>query len=195
MNGTVTGKWKRSSELFMNHVWPEFAGYCGNGRLQLIELVALDTLNLLDWYAGIDAFQIVNEMGVRGIASRVQWIAPNTKRWDSFTIRYELSMSGKPTEYQKRQEARKNGMGFIIPYFTCQAYFSKEDKLLSAAMIKTEELYAYIDSVGIDSIKSRANPEDGNLFKPVFWDKLKDLSSMLVYPHPKVAGLFQPDLF
>ena len=199
MNDIDTTRWKESAALFRDFVWPVFSDRCGGGVLQMVEMERdLGKTSIIDVYAGVDALQIVGRLGVRGIASRVQWMRPGVNPYNSFTIRYKLSRSNTVTELQKRQEAIKNGTGLYYPHFTCQAYFLEKSRgLLSAAIIRTDELYAYIDEIGgPDKLYSLTNSEDGNQFKAVFWSKLKSFPSLICYPMVKgLASQNQPSLF
>lgn len=69
----------------------------------------------LDMKAGIDAWQLVDNVGARGIASRVQF---DTKSWDTFTIRY-IRASGAETEFAKRLRALDDAAnGWASPHLT-----------------------------------------------------------------------------
>jgi hypothetical protein len=109
------------------------------GKIHTIENKDNEILMLLDTKSGIDYIR-ENDLGMQGIASRVQW----GKNWDTFTIRTKRH-TGTKTELSKRLEQIKNG--YFYPAFTLQAYFdNKQDmNLLSIAITKTLELYEFIE--------------------------------------------------
>jgi len=109
-----------------------------SGKIHSIENSDNHVLVLMDRRSGIDYIR-ENEHGLQGIAARVQW----GNAWDTFTIR-EKRHTGTITEMQKRIFQIENG--YFYPYFTLQAYFSdrKEMKFLSAAAVKTVDLYDFI---------------------------------------------------
>ena len=109
------------------------------GKIHTIEAQDNNVLILLDTLSGIDYIR-ENENGLQGIAARVQW----GNNWNTFTIRKERH-TGNKTEYQKRMEQIENG--YFYPFFTLQAYFNNrvENRLLSIAVIKTKELYNFIN--------------------------------------------------
>ena len=140
-----------SAKDFENVVWPVIRDSLGGGRIVPVETVT-DTIfaKEIDTLAGIDAWHILdNEMGMRGIASRVQW-----KRKEgiyahgfgkigycTFTIRWETANGGK-TEIHKRSYAIMSEPGEVLyPMWTVQAYLTEpEGEYLSGAIIHTEEL-------------------------------------------------------
>jgi len=87
--------------------------------------------------------------------------------WNSFTIRYARH-TGTETEYEKRQKQIKNG--YFYPAFTLQAYFDNrtDNNLLSIAVIKTMDLYRFID----DYPRYIKQNKSDNEFKIVFWGDL-----------------------
>src|SRR5690606_6164676 len=75
----------RSAAAFRDIVWPEIKQWCRGGEIIPVESVTESGFaSALDQLAGIDAWQAVEDIGMRGIASRVQWVA---KPYRSFTIR------------------------------------------------------------------------------------------------------------
>lgn len=111
------------------------------GRLISTELEGGQLAEIFDKYAGIDAIHIWRDK-VRGVAVRVQWGV----NYRTFTIRYKRR-SGAPTEYGKRLAAIHGNDGALYPYLTIQAYANKRDggSLLSYAVVKTADLYRYIE--------------------------------------------------
>lgn len=143
------------------------------GELISTELDGGRLAEIFDTYAGIDAIHVWRG-NVRGVAVRVQWGV----NYKTFTIRYRRH-SGAPTEYAKRIAALRGNDGAMYPYLTIQAYADKRDggKLLSYAIVKTADLYEFIDKRLIDvggvvsGIRSRKCPE-GNTFLYVSFDEL-----------------------
>lgn len=109
------------------------------GRIHTIESDSNQVLMKLDNLCGIDYIR-ENKHGMQGIAARVQW----GYAWNTFTIR-EKRHTGTKTEYEKRIHQINNG--FFYPYFTLQAYFDnrKNNNLLSIGVIKTLDLYQFIE--------------------------------------------------
>jgi hypothetical protein len=110
-----------------------------SGRIYTIESDSNQVLMKLDNLCGIDYIR-ENKHGMQGIAARVQW----GNAWNTFTIR-EKRHTGTKTEYEKRLYQINNG--FFYPYFTLQAYFDnrKDNNLLSIGVIKTLDLYEFIE--------------------------------------------------
>lgn len=106
-----------------------------SGEIHTIEQSQNEILIKIDTHSGIDYIR-ENEMGLQGIAARVQW----GRAWNTFTIRSERH-TGSKTELEKRIEAIRNG--YFYPAFTMQAYFDNKTDLncLSAAVIKATHLY------------------------------------------------------
>jgi hypothetical protein len=158
-----------SSDDFLHIVWPRISHYIGGGTVLPVETVVdKDFAKQLDMKGGIDAWQVIeNQMGLRGIASRVQW----GHNFDTFTVRYLLP-SGCKTEYDKRMYAIQNPeIGLVYPFLTIQAYLTdKKGSFTSAAIIKTKELYqSMIDHPAIWKDRTAAG---GNVFKYVDWEAL-----------------------
>lgn len=129
---------------FLRVVWPAVKGACGGGELVPVEAVtATDFAKVLDMQAGIDAWQVVDRCGMRGIASRIQWGA---KCWSTFTIRFSRT-SGARTEYAKRCWALEHpNQGWLIPSLTVQAYVEarRTGTLLGAGLVRTKDLFDYV---------------------------------------------------
>lgn len=143
-----------------------------SGKLVPVESVTAEgTTKDLDMLAGIDIWQIRQDKGMRGIASRLQW---GPKAWNTFTIRKKRS-SGAKTEYEKRIEAITTKV-WLYPFFTCQAYATerRSGDLLSVAIAKTETIFEMINQ-GLCFEKS--NSDDGNIFICIDWDDVKTYSS------------------
>jgi hypothetical protein len=139
----IAAAMKKSAADFLSLVWPVASELVGGGELHSVESAAqADTARQFDMLAGIDAWQIRGPFGIRGIASRVQYVHQPDP--DSFTIRYRRS-NGAETEYAKRTRAiREADEGYLFPHWTVQAFVTKKrDRLLSVAAIKTVALFAY----------------------------------------------------
>lgn len=132
-------KLRESARDFLEVVWPQIRNWFGNGELIPVEAVTESEMaKCLDRNAGIDAWYIETENGIRGIASRVQW----GKDWKTFTVRIK-TVFGSRTEYQKLSNAIKND--WLYPYWFVQAYLTESKKLLNVARCKTKDLIEYID--------------------------------------------------
>lgn len=96
---------------------------------------------LLDIYGGCD-FLLFNRrtLSIEGVASRIQ-IAE--KSFDTFTIRLQRE-TGTVTEFEKRKKAIKTDS--IYPKYTFQAYVSQDMKLLSMAIMRTVDLYKFVEN-------------------------------------------------
>lgn len=129
-------------------VWPAIKHFAGGGELFSLEEIADDWFRShLDLTAGVDALQITDDgKAPRLIASRVQWPPKGKRRYDTFTARRSRS-SGRETETAKRIAAiRDPRSGRVVPAITIQAYVDEREprSLISAAMVSTEDLYAYL---------------------------------------------------
>jgi len=111
-----------------------------SGRIHNVEGVDNEVLIMMDQHSGIDYIR-ENEIGLQGIASRVQW----GKAWDTFSIRTKRR-TGAETEFEKRKKQIKHN--YFYPFFTLQAYFDNrsDNNLLSVGIIKTTELYNIIEN-------------------------------------------------
>lgn len=135
-----------SSKSFFEDVWPAICNdeFIGGGTLTPVEGVTdADFARQLDIAGGIDAWQLVNSGGIRGIASRVQ----GASSYRTFTIRYQTAQGNK-SEYHKRLLAlREPDEGFVFPHFTVQAYICKEYEFQDIACIKTRYLINEVESL------------------------------------------------
>jgi hypothetical protein len=150
---------RRSARDFLETVWPRIASWCGGGELKVVEdVTAAEMARMLDVQAGIDAWQVSDGAGVRGIASRVQY----GTAYDSFTIRLSRP-SGAETEWHKRIRALEHrDEGWICPFFTCQAYLDAPGgDLLSVGLVRTEDLFAqaWIDRHDTSRVKTSPTSE------------------------------------
>ena len=169
MNDAVFKDMSRSSRCFINTVWPAIAGLCGGGELRPVELSSDDMAEQLDMLAGIDAWQIVKDTGIRGLAVRVQWCPES---YETFTVRYERR-NGAKTEYAKRVEAMVDDRrGWLFPHLTCQAYLTEREIMLSVAVVRTKDLYLWLDIQPSGWWKPIWNKDGSSSFQPVKWDDL-----------------------
>jgi len=84
MRQAVQEDLNESSKIFKRTVWPEIQSWFDNGQLIPVESVTASKMaDKLDVYAGIDAWHFKKEKGIRGIASRVQWLG---KAFNTFTV-------------------------------------------------------------------------------------------------------------
>jgi hypothetical protein len=213
MDAIVARDLSDSAHDFLRVVWPQAKAWCGDGVLRPVEAVGDDDdfNKQFDMLAGIDAWQIVDGEGIRGISSRIQW--PKEMKhegeiswpgqsdgldcwWESFTIRKKRS-SGAPTEWGKRIHALENrSKGFINPHLIIHAYVKRprrEGELLYACMCRSDDLFR----LATDEMKGKVwflqtNPSDGNEFAvfPVEW--LENLG-VRVRKYRKRSNAFQSE--
>lgn len=183
MRAEVARDLSDSAHDFLRVVWPKIKGLCQGGQLHPVEsVVAKDFERQLDILAGIDAWQVVDGIGIRGIASRIQWI-PDKGFWPTFTIRKSRS-SGATTEWDKRIAAISDSThGFIRPALIVHAYVQKPRRageLNYVCMVRADDLFQLatddrrsdLDLVqygDFEPDKNKAwyekkNPQDGNTF-------------------------------
>ena len=166
---------------FQRSVWPSIQKMLGGGRIEPVEAVVHEGFNKeLDTLAGIDVWHIVDSLGIRGIASRVQW---GNKSWNTFTIRLSRPKGG-PTEYEKRLLAIKNrNRGFLLPEVTVQAYMTnprRQGYVLNAGVINTIDLFTAVQRLYEESKPERhcwgmRKTEDGEWLIWVSWSFLSEL--------------------
>lgn len=94
----------------------------------------------LDSISGID-YLVENDIGLRGLAVRIQFGTP----YCTFTIRSKRN-TGTRTEEAKRLDQIEGG--YIYPYWTLQCYFTKSEnpQLISMAVVRTTDLYEYLEN-------------------------------------------------
>jgi hypothetical protein len=136
---------------FRDVVWPAIAPALGGGTLDPLEgIMDNDTAQRFDMLAGVDAWQwLPSGVGVRGLASRVQWHDPAWRMaWppNTFTVRRSLA-SGNDTEFWKRLHAiERKDEGLVYPHLTIQAYLdARGGPVNTVAAIRTEDLIRSID--------------------------------------------------
>lgn len=176
MRDTIARSLSDSSRDFVNLVWPAIKHLLGGGDIEAVEAVTTDrTTERLDWLAGIDAWHyLADDGGMRGIASRVQWLDPRFAAswpWRTFTIRRSLA-SGRPTEWHKRLEAvMDQDRGLLYPHLTIQAYLRAKvvGPVDSVGVVRTEDLVRYVDDNRCRIRKTRS----GETFFVIGWDELR----------------------
>lgn len=152
-----------SASCFKDIVWPAIRDVCGGGYVVPVEGVTVtDFAKTLDTLSGIDAWHVVDGLGVRGIASRVQW----GKDWGTFTIRKSRA-NGAKTEWHKIAEARDSiRRGFVRPHLVVQAYVNgTRDKplgLAAAYVVSASDLYRLCDESFKDQAWEERTVYDGN---------------------------------
>lgn len=171
MRADVERSISKSATALRDIVWPRIGPLVGGGRLVPVEDVTSPGFaRELDLLAGIDAWQIINEQRMRGLASRVQF---GSTDWATFTVRTSLP-SGQDTELQKRLTWLRSTDGTLGPHLTCQAYVDN-GRLVSAAIAETKHIIRIANiGVPVGLARERRNP-DGNRFVAVEWTTLIDL--------------------
>lgn len=152
---------RRSAATFRQQVWPHLSSPMGGGELIPVETVTESGFaTLLDRLGMTDAWQVVNDRGLRALATRVQW---TDRAYETWTIRSRLS-TGNATEYHKLTQ---DG-AWQLPHYIVQAYVRRDtDQLLSAAAIRTVDLQQMLRNGWHNATKR--NPQDGNEFLPIPW--------------------------
>ena len=147
-----------------------------HGDTRVVEGVMTDEMSqILDRMAGIDLWFFNENYGVRGIASRVQFISPNVKPYRTFTVRKNRD-SGTKTEYEKRKYAIENE--WLYPVFTFQGYIS--DAPLCFAVAKTVDILWMIEH-GFYSVKHTGKSQKGQAsFYVVKWDDMQKQNKNIV---------------
>lgn len=145
------------------------------GKFEVVEGITIDEMaKLLDTLSGIDVWHINNLRGIRGVALRIQ---TGDKNWHTFTVRNKRK-SGAKTEYEKRKYAIQNG--YLYPYLSIQAYISKNDKLLSFAIAKTEDIMSMIEQ-GFYKNKKTGKEQIGQAeFFVIDWYQMKEKGYKIV---------------
>jgi len=167
MRADVARDMTRSQSSFHDLVWPCIGPHIGGGRFISMENSGDNELrSLFDVKSGIDAWQILTDGGMYGIASRVQ---PSGSDWSTFTVRHSRD-SGAKTEWGKLRSAVYAKDSRVYPKWFIQAYTSKDHAtLLSCAAIRTAELVCHIDWLCQEDIDTRATSNARFWF--VGWDK------------------------
>ena len=145
MDSQLITNLKDSNYEFIRLVWDQIKNTVGGGELLPIETIQDNRIaKMLDMNCGIDFWQILNPSGIRGIASRVQWLDwySSLNPYNTFTIRYKKA-NGWATEYEKLKRAFTTP-GCFYPQYFCQAYVKlprREGDLISCAVADTKMYY------------------------------------------------------
>lgn len=155
MNKDVLSDLTSSASDFKRVVWPELSKEIEGGQLLPMETITDSNFaKQFDFLSGIDAWQIHPQYGIRGIASRVQWLDTTTAwyrchgPYNTFTIRYSRD-NGTKTEYAKRCDSilQHNKQGWQFPHLTVQAFIALpigSGMLLSCAVVRTKALFQFL---------------------------------------------------
>lgn len=175
-------KW--SQQAFIQLVWPCVKYFLGNGLLKSVELYTEKGFaRELDTLAGVDAWQVMNEEGIRALAQRTQKIKAGYEPFNTFTIR-EKRLTGAKTEFEKLTRAIivEPQRGFLHPAITCQAYVDEDlTQCLSACLVRTKDLISFAHS-HYDSLPRNYHDND---FLIVPWGRLKEEKVPIrTYPYP-----------
>ena len=158
-----------SAKAFLQVVSPKMLelGWIRGKVVPVESVTRQDITKDLDTLAGIDAWSVENNIGIIGIASRIQW---GTKNWGTFTVRYSRD-SGASTEYEKRLMAFQSEGKYLYPHYSCQAYIKERPcgQLLAVALAPTKDIWDMIDKgyAYKDQVKS-----NGAEFFVVRWDSM-----------------------
>lgn len=151
-----------SARLMRDIVWPTVSDTFGGGRLETVEGLTDPFATRLDQLAGIDTLWHKPSISAPfGVAARVL----NDIGFDTFTVRSKLP-SGAPTELHKRWEGIIHGA--MYPEWMIHAYI-KGGVVTSCALARTCNVLPAL------SIEERRNPQDGNWFKWVTFEKVPDV--------------------
>ena len=166
-----------SAHDFLRVVWPAVSKIVGGGDLRPVEAVASKGFQAdLDQLAGIDAWQVVQGKGIRGISSRIQWIAPGKPVFRTFTIR-KSRRSGAKTEWDKRIEGIANRQaGFIAPHLLVHAYIQtprRAGRLLYVAVCRVDDLFDFASENHRGTVWIERSAPDGNTFAAFRVDALR----------------------
>lgn len=183
MRSDVAKDLSDSAHDFLRVVWPVIKPWCGDGDLQPVEAVAPEEFEKqLDMLAGIDAWQIIENAGIRGIASRVQWPENDEKSgearwWETFTVRKHRT-TGAKTEWEKRKDGLDGSRGFIKPALMVHAYVQpprRRGALTYVCMCHADDLYKLAtDEMEGKVWYSETNSHDGNIFAVFRVSSLRD---------------------
>ena len=148
MNIHVKRALSQSAEDFRSIVWPSIAPHIGGGELQPVESVTAEGFTkILDTLSGIDAWQVIDGQGVRGIASRVQ---RDKDDWGTFTIRLKTQRGSSETEFAKIERiTRRCKLGFLHAGLVVQAYLRANLRMRRdpcAYVIRAHEFYPLVNA-------------------------------------------------
>jgi hypothetical protein len=127
---------------------------------------------LLDVEAGVDLWIIREGVGITPIASRVQWVAPGCRPYNSFTIRC-WRVSGADTELQKRLRGCEGRV--LWPFVTVQAYLCRDTgRLRSVGAVSTKSLVEHWEH-----FPERTNGDGRSAFRVAYWRHLEQLGCLI----------------
>lgn len=168
----------QSAEKFIASCWPALAPWVDGGRLEPVPARRDGHGQTVDRSAGVDAWQVLPDGGVRGVAVRIQW--PSAGLWrcicrdhggGTFTVR-------EFTEYPKLRHAIDHRMyGHVYPHLYCQGYAERDGTLISAGAALTRELIDYMTNPTTwalrDDLPRREHPDNGTIYVVVGWRELQ----------------------
>ena len=173
-----------SAAAFKSGVWPAIAQTCGGGVIEPVESVTAEGFaKSLDVMSGIDAWQVLNGTGIRGIASRVQWgDFKDGRDWGTFTVR-KSRPTGSRTEWDKIQEAEGlAARGFIRCHLIVQAYFNGKKgqslDLVAAYVVQAPQFYALCKD-DFEGVRAGAGRVQGGAW---YRERVYDGVIMAVFP-------------
>ena len=168
LNSEVYKDMDKTAIIFNRFLKPRLAELLG-GKIENIEGSTKDDMvKAFDRFAGIDAWLIKSDEGIRGIASRIQL---GDKNWRSFTIRKERE-TGHSTEYDKRKYSMTNN--WIYPFWIVQAFVSKDGQnLLGFGLAKMCDIIEAIDKGLCYERQSGSDQVGKATFYVCNWDTLK----------------------
>lgn len=171
MNGDVHRDLGDSAYDFLRVVWPAVGKkFFGDGEIIPVETDTGILARRWDALAGVDVWQVRDGTGMRGIASRIQWIRPGWAPYNTFTVR-KARDNGTLTEFEKRLRAIDNPGGWLYPVFTIQAFVQEprgQGSLLSAAAAKTADVIRMIRDG-----QAKENRTSNAEFYHVAWSAMK----------------------
>jgi hypothetical protein len=115
-----------SANAFSSLIWPVLSEIIGGELIHVEQITEISFAKDFDQLSGIDAWHIIKDKAIRGIASRVQECPLQFKPYNTFTIRKERNNSKYPTDYEKRKKAINSNKGWLYPHLTIQAYISSK---------------------------------------------------------------------
>jgi hypothetical protein len=175
MRPEVSRAMTESAAALQDVIWPLVGPLVGGGRLVPVETVtSAGFTKELDLLAGVDAWQIIDDRGMRGLASRVQF---DDRDWSTFTIRKRLP-SGRETEWHKRLRwYNDRDRGWLGPHLTCQAYTRRATEGLepiSAAIVRTRDI---VGAIQLGHSYERTNRADRNVMACIDWAELERIGA------------------
>ncbi len=181
---TIAEKLAASAKDFERLVWPVLQPILGGDRITRVEGLPHEFCKDLD-RAGIDAWYVSGEH-MYGVASRVQWVGPRQKLYQSFTLKW-LDRHGRRAEFWKHLAAIQDSS--LHPHRTVQAFVATPagfGSLIVAACVRTLDLVRFVENgtEGKDYVL-KLNRKDGSTFAAVEWASLRAVDiPMATIPGP-----------